>query len=98
MNALKGKAGSREKPWKDELTLLVVDFWQTHCPDENQSANRSSRTGKPSPIVEFAVTAFAAAGHTRIEIGGIANLLHDEIQSRETKEIQSRQIKVDPSQ
>ena len=98
LNALKGKAGSREKPWKDELTKVVVDFWETHCPNENQHANRSSRTEKPSPIVKFAMVAFAVTGHTSIEIGGIANLLHDEIQSRETKEIQSRQIKVDPSQ
>lgn len=80
LNAMKGKAGSREKPWKDELTKVVVNFWETHCPDENQHANRNSRTEKPSPIVEFAMVAFAVAGHTNIGIGGIANLLHDVIE------------------
>jgi len=78
LQAQQDAAGRREKRWLDELAKAVVEFWQAHCPDEPQAANRSSRTGKCSPLVEFAAAAFAAAGFA-LSASRLANLLHTSI-------------------
>lgn len=70
-------AGRRQKPWHDTLADLVVTFWRDQCSRERQAANRSSKTDRASPIVEFGKVVFDVAQMRPILSGsGLANLLH----------------------
>jgi hypothetical protein len=70
-------AGRRQKPWQETLADLVVAFWRDQCSCERQAANRSSKTDRASPIVEFGKVVFDVAQMRPILSGsGLANLLH----------------------
>lgn len=77
LEMLQDDAGRREKSWQDKLAQAVCVFWQTHCRGERKAANRNSKTGTASPIVEFAKVVFGVAGFRPIlSESALANLLH----------------------
>jgi hypothetical protein len=76
LEMLQDDAGRREKPWQDALAKVVVEFWQTHCPSESQSAHRDrSIADYGSRLVEFGRAVYGIVG-SQLSAARISNLLN----------------------
>jgi hypothetical protein len=76
LEAQQDGAGRREKPWQGALVRAIVEFWQSHRPNESQSAHRDRTVADGgSLLVEFGRAVFAAAG-SRLSATRVSNLLN----------------------